>query len=395
MMIEKLQIKNLGPIGNVEIEFGDLTILVGPQASGKTITLETLKLIEDKDSIIDTLNKLNYRTGKLETVLDLYYGNGMSSMLSQDTFIEHDGLTFGRKNLSPGIDKENPDESVFYIPAQRVMSVMDGIGRSFSSYSDDTPYVNRKFGETVQRFIQNGIGRQAVIFPMPTRLKKHIRQRLEESIFHGASVELDEGEFRKRMVLRVGDSKLPAMAWSAGQREFTPLLLGMYCLTGAPQNVLRNEYYKYVVIEEPEMGLHPKAIVDVILQILVLIQGEKGPKSSKKYKVIISTHSPVFLEFAWAFNQLQQMSDVTGKYNALFELLGVKNDIMMKEMLDGVFERKVRTFYLGPESEGGRAVSQEISSLDVWSDNSIMEEWGGLSTFASKATDIVSQYTAI
>ena len=111
-------------------------------------------------------------------------------------------------------------------------------------------------------FVQNGIGEQTTLFPMNTRLKGLVRQRFDDSIYHGAKVELDDESLDKRLVLRVGKSKLPTSVWSAGQREFTPLLLGVYCLTGPPQNVLRSQYYQYVVIEEPEMGLHPSAIQD-------------------------------------------------------------------------------------------------------------------------------------
>lgn len=35
--MKSLKIKNFGPIGNVEVKFGDLTFLVGPQASGKSL----------------------------------------------------------------------------------------------------------------------------------------------------------------------------------------------------------------------------------------------------------------------------------------------------------------------------------------------------------------------
>ena len=58
--MRKLHIENFGPIGKLDIELGDFTILVGPQASGKTIALETLKLVMDNGSIIDKLNKNNY-----------------------------------------------------------------------------------------------------------------------------------------------------------------------------------------------------------------------------------------------------------------------------------------------------------------------------------------------
>ena len=46
------------------------------------------------------------------------------------------------------------------------------------------------------------------------------------------------------------------MVWSAGQREFVPLLLGMYWLM-PPAKISPAQRLEWVVIEEPEMGLHP------------------------------------------------------------------------------------------------------------------------------------------
>ena len=47
--MKSLKIKNFGPIGNVDVKFGDLTFLVGPQASGKSLFLELLKYVIDKE----------------------------------------------------------------------------------------------------------------------------------------------------------------------------------------------------------------------------------------------------------------------------------------------------------------------------------------------------------
>ncbi len=390
--MKNLRIRNLGPIGEADIEFGDLTILIGPQASGKTIALETMKLALDYKSIIDVLNKSNYRTGKVENILNLYYGAGMSTMWQDDTTIEVDNTPFTKAFLDPSVDKVSAIETVFYIPAQRVTSIIDKAGRGFSLYNDnDTPFVNRIFGDTIQRFIQNGIGQQTVLFPMKTRLKGLVRQRFDNSIYHGARIELDEESEDYRLILKVGESKLPTKVWSAGQREFTPLLLGVYCLTGPPQNVLRSQYYNYVVIEEPEMGLHPSAIQDVMLQILELMQGEKGSKGPKHgYKVIISTHSPLFLDFAWAFNKIKGIKDTQAKYRALHDLMGTKGSQPMIGMLEGVLDKEIRTYYMGKQEQQGLSMTKDITSLDVWSDDPIIGEWGGMTSFATRATDVLS-----
>lgn len=389
--MKTLKIRNLGPIGEADIHFGDLTIIIGPQASGKTIALETLKLVLDYKPIIDVLNKNNYRTGKVENILNLYYGAGMSAMWNDDTLIEVDGLPFTKASLDNRVGKLGSTDTVFYIPAQRVKSMMDGVGKSFGIYDKEIPFVNRIFGDTVQRFIQNGIGEQTTLFPMNTRLKGLVRQRFDDSIYHGAKVELDDESIEKRLVLRVGNSKLPTTVWSAGQREFTPLLLGVYCLTGPPQNVLRSQYYQYVVIEEPEMGLHPSAIQDVLLQILELMQGEKGPKGPKHgYKVIVSTHSSLFLDFAWAFNKIKGIKDTKARYNAFHQLMGTDGNQPMMGMLEGVLDKEVRTYYMGKQEQQRFAFTKDITSLDVWNDDPIIGEWGGMTSFASRATDVLS-----
>ncbi len=71
--MDRFSIQDFGPIDNVSVDFGDLTILVGPQASGKSIFLETLKLVADRDSIINTLDRYNYIIGhNTEKILNVY-----------------------------------------------------------------------------------------------------------------------------------------------------------------------------------------------------------------------------------------------------------------------------------------------------------------------------------
>lgn len=47
-LMKKLSINNLGPIRNAEVGFGDLTVLVGPQATGKSLFLQILKLVRER-----------------------------------------------------------------------------------------------------------------------------------------------------------------------------------------------------------------------------------------------------------------------------------------------------------------------------------------------------------
>lgn len=377
--MNNLKISDLGPLGKININFGDLTILVGPQASGKSIALETLKLVVDRDSVISNLDRYNYIIGhNTDKILNVYYGDGMAPIWKNSTSVIFDGTFFDKKQIP--LKPQSDNETVFYVPAQRILSISDGRPKNFMEFDSSSPYIHRIFSETLRLFMQNGLGQSNTIFPLSNRLKGHMKKSLNASIFHNAKVVMEERSGQKKMLLQVDDVNIPFMSWSAGQKEFMPLLLAFYCLSGPPSKVIKREKYKYVIIEEPEMGLHPRAIVSVILQILELLQDG--------YQVILSTHSPMFLEFAWAFNLLKNVST---KYKALSELFNVPENSSIGTMLSGIFEKTINTYYF-KRTKTGKVVSVNISSLDAGSSNSIIAEWGGLSSFASKASEVVSKH---
>jgi len=49
--VERLRIENFGPIVEAEVEFGDLTVFVGSQATGKSLFLQIFKLLQDRGFI--------------------------------------------------------------------------------------------------------------------------------------------------------------------------------------------------------------------------------------------------------------------------------------------------------------------------------------------------------
>jgi predicted ATPase len=59
-MIKNIQVNSLGPIKEANIHFGDLTLFVGTQASGKSILLQLIKLMIDKSHIRKTLKQYGY-----------------------------------------------------------------------------------------------------------------------------------------------------------------------------------------------------------------------------------------------------------------------------------------------------------------------------------------------
>ena len=187
------------------------------------------------------------------------------------------------------------------------------------------------------------------------------------------------------MKLSVDDAYIPFMAWSAGQKEFLPLLLSFYYLSKVPNNIAKAQDYQTVIIEEPEMGLHPKAILSVILEMIDLM--------AAGYRLIVSTHSFVLLEFAWAFNALQQTgSDQDEMIKALCEMFEVNENTSVARSFGEITEKSINTYYFSPNAGGNRVQTKNISSLDAGASDQVVAEWGGLSHFAGKAADVVLNY---
>lgn len=385
-----LKICNFGPIREAEIEFGDLTLLIGPQASGKSLSLELLKLIIDRQHIVSTLRNYNYILSKTDArnILEWYFGEGLSGLFKEDTEITWGGMPFSLQSLLRTVSSkkktsETQMEAVFYVPAQRILSIADGRPKNFMEYDVSSPYVLRRFSEILRVFMQGGLGNPDTIFPMRNRLKGAVKNSIKDTIFHDGKIVIDKSGEQRKMKLEINNMRVPFMAWSAGQREFMPLLLAIYCLSGPPTQVINKEDYQWVVIEEPEMGLHPRAIQSVLLEVIELMQSG--------YKVVISTHSTTFLEFVWAFNNLQSLDEEEFK-TAMCEMFDLRKNSTAANLFDHLKERTVKTFYSAKQNKLGGVTFTDISTLDAFSEDTDISEWGGLSSFAGKSSDIVSRY---
>lgn len=370
--MDTLNVKNFGPIKEANVEFGDLTILVGPQASGKSIFLQLLKLIEDKNYIATILKEYNYVWDSPEQLLELYFGAGMSQVWNADAKIEYDTTEITKHSLPLYSTIDTVDyENIFYIPAQRVISLRLGWPLPFSDYDYDSPYVLKKFSDVLRLYMNISPG--SSLFADKSTLYS---EGLYKNIFHEGKIEIDKSDLRKRFMLNINDSKIPYMAWSAGQKEIMPLYIGLKFLTDP---VFRSSVaQKSVIIEEPEMGLHPQAIKAVILQIVDLI--------SKGFKVIVSTHSPAFLEFAWAFRLLAESN---ANEEAMLELFELSKSLDNISLFKNILNKKINTYYFDRQND--KVIVKDISSLDAGSENAAVAEWGGLSSFASRASEIVAK----
>lgn len=378
-----LQVENLAQIANVDIQFGDLTLLVGPQASGKSVFLQLFKLVQDHGPITATLRKYGYwyeRTSKEDAsdpLLTLMFGEGMGGIWRNNSVVKTAGQRVELESLRKANGKDK--ESVFFVPAQRMLTLDQGRLRNFDSFAALDPFVVKNFSEHLRQWVEQRLtGQNSQLFPVTSHLKEVLRDRISESIFHGATITQQLYDLRKRIVISLDDTTVPFMAWSAGQREFMPLLFSLYWLMPTTDASRRSDV-DWVVIEEPEMGLHPMAIQSVLLSCLDLMH--------RGYKVVISTHSPLLLEAAWVMRTLQEQG---GAADALFELFDLPVSPGMCEVFDAVLSAKeLKSYYFQPSTAG--VSSRDISSLNPFSENESVSDWGGITQFSSRASEVISR----
>ena len=376
--MKRITATSLGQIREVDITLGDLTVFVGEQASGKSILLQLMKLISDAGGITQTLKKHGFDwQKKTENYMSLYFGEGMERIWNKDeTKVIVDNVDFTPQKA---LLRRKKDESLFLIPAHRVITLKDGWPRAFTDYGTSDPYVVKEFSEQLRLLMEAGLGSgERAIFPQEGRMNKTIRDAIGKSIFGEAKVKLDRSGLRKRIVLDVADTQLPFMVWSTGQREFAPLLLGLYRLMPSGKAQKKNNI-NWVIIEEPEMGLHPQAISALLLILLELLR--------RGYKVIVSTHSAQILELIWGIQLIAKSTNAPAR---LKQLLDLKTNAFSLDLTKSILDAKTfKTYYFSRKD--GVVNVKNISTLDAEDIDAEVSDWGGLTSFSTKVSEVVSE----
>jgi len=379
----RVVLENIGPIKKADISAGDLTVLVGPQAAGKSIFLQLFKFCVDHADIVRELKKLGFDwKNELESFLPVYFGEGMQAIWNSQSCIGLNGRKFQIETHVKRSGGNDKGPKVFYIPAQRVLIISAGWPLPFTSFDPTYPFVVKDFSEKIRRIMDSGLGRGDIpIFPRDGYFKKEIRDALQKSIMREGKLKLDIG-LRKRIMLEVAGVSMPIMTWSAGQREFAPLLLGLFWLLPSAK-VSKKQGVNWVIVEEPEAGLHPLAIRDVFLTIVELL--------SRNYRVLLSTHSSGIIELVWAINEIVSHPEASTdkKRKLLLDLFELKTTTNTNKLMKDFENKKLIVNYFKPTEAG--VVTEDISSLDPGSDKKSVSEWGGLVEFTSKTNEIVAK----
>jgi len=368
----KLSIQGFAHLKQADLTFGDLTVLVGPQGAGKSLVLQWLKVAMDGRQLITALRAAGHPIDRSDILIDLIFGSGMAPAWKDgETLVRLNRKEISPKNLARIGDGS---ERLFFVPAHRSMLISDGWASPFQKLTSDTPAVARMFSQNLfDRFSGKDAG---TLFPVEKRLKQEIRRKIDEAVFHGGTIGIEEdSQHAQRLRLVHGTMHLPFMTWTAGQREFTPLMLGLYHLLPSVYQRKRKGT-EWVVIEEPEMGLHPQAVTAAMLLVLDLLW--------RGYRVVLSTHSPHVLTLLWMMRHLKELK---AHWQFVCDAFDVDR-ASMKNVAEAAIGKDYRAHLMQFEDDG-TVTSVDISALDPSADDERIAGWGGLTEFSSRFGDAV------
>jgi energy-coupling factor transporter ATP-binding protein EcfA2 len=376
-----LQVRKFAQIDKVDLELGDLTVLVGPQASGKSLVLQLLKLAIDGRAVAHTSREHDLLFHTRREFLDRYFGEGSGSMWTSATSVQWNGKEVQPDRLARTRQTKNrPGHTLYFIPAHRTLVLANGYPLAFQQMTNETPFVVRLFSEDVREILIRHPTSEALFSTSQRRLKQHVRAKLDEAIFHGATLHDDSTGSQRRLLLSAGKQQLPYMTWTAGQRELIPLLLGSYFLLPAGGVSSRTDW---VVIEEPEMGLHPRGISAVFLLVLDFL--------SRGYKVVLSTHAPLVLDLVWAIQRLKQAG---ASWQSVLKLFGIEGITKANAQGEAFMATEALTkdyrVYMFDFDARQRVKSHDISSLDPSSVDAKIAGWGDLTGLSGQIAEVVA-----
>lgn len=201
----------------------------------------------------------NWNKKSRPELMEAYFGEGMGHIWSPKAEFYAIGKTSAPSPRMPKRERKFFGGCLLHSCTKRVLTMLTGWPQPFRGYTPEIRSWSKNFSERIRTYLE-GLKEKESLFPVAKKIKEPIREVLNSGIFHGASLSRSTTAGQKEVRLNVdGDlgRAISYMAWSTGQREFLPLLLRCYELLPASKITKREGGIEWVVIEEPEMGLHP------------------------------------------------------------------------------------------------------------------------------------------
>jgi predicted ATPase len=261
-VIERVKITGFRALANVEVPLRPLTVLIGSNDTGKSSFLQALWLVNGGGTTIP----LDYSFNNIRNPFRIEQeaeGLGLTSL---------DGRGGKQPQLSGTDSGPFPRPAIFLLPTQGASMTSQGAGE------DPSELFLNSDGSGVPSLLDHFLRRDRRRFLAVVEAVK-LRVPGVEDLQIGTP---SAAERRLDLALTNG-FVMPADQASAGVR----LLLFFLALAYHPNPP------ELILIEEPETGLHPRRLADVMKLLKEITKGVHGGRAAQ---VVLTTHSPYLLD---------------------------------------------------------------------------------------------------
>ena len=279
-MLDHVTIKNFRSLREVSVPLKPLTVLIGENDTGKSTFLEAVECGAVNDDCV-AFGNLDHWRGRTRLAIEMVFGSreGTTSIAPQ-SYVEAE-LIDGRHRVPGSYSRETADGGAFDLRRGVPRLAVDPFRLTFSGEQVPT---TRGVGPVAS----DGSNVPAVMDQM-LRLHRDDFDRMERRCrelvpgFRSFSITVPQNGVVALETRDVDGFDLAADRTSAGVRALI-LYLTLAYRPDAPDIVL---------IEEPENGLHPKRLGEVVKLLRILTE----PKADgRRTQVILTTHSPYLLD---------------------------------------------------------------------------------------------------
>jgi predicted ATPase len=258
-MLDTMTIKNFRCLRSLDVPLKPLTILIGPNDSGKSAFLKAVRKLVNNEQFLEE---------------DFWRRN-------LDSHIEIEGKTHGVRITNTSGDKSRrPNTALATLgPIQLFQLPSQGVKMEWPGSNDDAgaPGIGTE-GSNVPTLLDYFLRRDRKTFAEIVEALKLLVPGLQD-----LSIATTQPELRRLDLIVEKGLRIPADLTSTGVR----LLLVFVALAYHPTPP------RTILLEEPENGIHPKRLADV----LDLLRGiTKGRFCGHAAQIILTTHSPYLLD---------------------------------------------------------------------------------------------------
>jgi len=335
-LITQLEVKSFSCIDNACLQISDLTVIIGPQASGKSvlcklhyffqITIASLpRTIQEADDVADLgvrileefgdwfphaswgsrAFSIKFAVGDHWVLISRGRSKAKSSR-AKLTYSESFEATLTKAfDVLANARKTHPSEPKYIsYPWEHIEAVSKVIHKNFGYVSQQSSlYIpaGRSFFTSIGKIV-TAFSDRSLLDPVVTRFGRLITSLREHQVLqHEAKSpllktleRLIDGEVvdeKGTQYLATPDGRnIPLPALSSGQQELLPLLTALHYMLRYSRDSPQLLY-----IEEPEAHLFPSAQTELVEMFATITTATRSGKSSQGTRAILTTHSPYVL----------------------------------------------------------------------------------------------------